>query len=280
MEKIKINYQNYRLTSDTILQIRKADICQNVISKNRPFEGSSLQRIQDFYRVDTTWSSSALEGNSLTISETKLILEEGITVGGKPLKDTLEICGHGEAYDYIFTLIQEDGITLEHINQIHRLLMQKEIGERAGKYKTENNIISGSAFSTVPYGQVEKEMERLSEWMVHEKRNLHPIVFAAEVHRKLVYIHPYNDGNGRTARLVMNGLFIQNGYLPCVISPMVRLDYINALESGRAGKHNDFIRMIAEAITETEKDFIRYMDLPMPNFTEILEREADLGMER
>lgn len=274
MKQIVIDYSDYELSNETVKQLKKADLCNEVIKKKRPFEGEMLKIIQDFYRIDTTWSSSALEGNSYTISETKVILEEGITVAGKPLKHTLEICGHGDAYDYMFSLLHQDGIRIKEIGTIHQYLMQKEIGNEAGKYKTEENLITGSDYSTIGVEQVKCEMEKLEEWMEQKKHRMHPIQFAAEVHRKLVYIHPFCDGNGRTARLVMNGILIQNGYLPCVISPVIRLEYIQALEAGRNGKNNEFIRLIAEAETETEKDFIRGMHLDMPDFSEVNVREG------
>lgn len=267
MEVVKIDYADYNLNLETKEQLKKAELCQKSIAKHRPFTGKMLATIKNFYRIDVTWSSSALEGNSLTISETKVLLEDGITVGGKPLKDTLEICGHGEAYDYIFTLLTRKGITLHEINNIHKLLMQKQVGDEAGKYKTMNNMITGSAFPTVPVKRVKSEMEKLEKWMMEMNGKVHPVQFAADAHRQLAYIHPYSDGNGRTARLVMNALLIQSGYLPCVISPAVRIDYINALETGRSGEKSEFIRVIAEAVTETEKDFIRYMDMQMPNFS-------------
>lgn len=269
MKEIKLDYNKYKLDQETVLQMRKMDMCNEVIREHRPFEGDMLKQIRDFYRIDTTWSSSALEGNSYTISETKIMLEDGITVGGKPLKETLEICGHGDAYDYIFSLMHQNELHLEEICKIHEYLMQKEIGNNAGKYKTSENLISGSRYTTIGVKAIPYEMNRLEQWMQANRTIMHPVQFAAEVHRALVYIHPFSDGNGRTARLVMNAILIQNGYLPCVIPPVLRLDYINALEIGRDGRKSEFIRFIAEAETETEKDFIRGMHMAMPDFSQL-----------
>ena len=269
MKQIVLDYSEYKLSSEADKQLKKADLCQQEIQKGRPFEGKMLETVRDFYRVDTTWSSSALEGNSYTISETKVMLEDGITVGGKPLKHTLEICGHAEAYDYIFSLVKNSSISIEDICMIHQHLMQKEIGVNAGKYKTDENLITGSEYTTVGVKQVGYEMERLGKWMKQNGGRMHPIWFAAEVHRAIVYIHPFSDGNGRTARLAMNAILIQNGYLPCVIPPVMRLDYIQALEAGRNGKRSKFIEFVAEAETETEKDFIRGMHMKMPDMFEM-----------
>lgn len=269
MKQIVLDYSDYQLDKETMKQLQKADLCNREIKKHRPFEGELLKQVRDFYKIDTTWSSSALEGNSYTISETKIMLEDGITVGGKPLKHTLEICGHGDAYDYMFSLVRNSELSIDDICEIHRQLMQKEIGVAAGNYKTEENLITGSGYTTIGVKQVPYEMDRLAAWMKRMAEKMHPIQFAAEVHRALVYIHPFPDGNGRTARLAMNAILIQNGYLPCVISPVIRLDYIQALEAGRNGQKNDFVKFVAEAETETEKDFIRGMHMEMPDFSQV-----------
>lgn len=276
MKKIALDYRDYQLNDKSVNQLQKADLCNQEIQKHRPFEGELLKQIRDFYKIDTTWSSSALEGNSYTISETKIMLEDGITVGGKPLKHALEICGHGEAYDYMFSLIRNDGLSIDDICKIHQLLMQKEVGVAAGRYKTDENLITGSDYTTISVKEVPHEMDRLGEWMRENQGKMHPVQFAAEVHRALVYIHPFSDGNGRTARLAMNAILIQHGYLPCVISPVIRLDYINALEAGRNGNKNEFVRFIAEAETETEKDFIRGMHMEMPDFSQLNKKNNSL----
>lgn len=272
MKQIVIDYKDYQMDSETQKQLQKADLCNEEIKQHRPFEGEMLKQVRDFYKIDTTWSSSALEGNSYTISETKVMLEDGITVAGKPLKHTLEICGHADAYDYMFSLVGNARLTIADICKIHQQLMQKEIGVAAGQYKSDENLITGSDYTTIGVKQVGQEMERLGTWMEKQQGKMHPVQFAAEVHRALVYIHPFSDGNGRTARLAMNAILIQNGYLPCVISPVIRLDYINALEAGRNGNKNEFVRFIAEAETETEKDFIRGMHMNMPDFTKLNEK--------
>lgn len=258
---IKIDYSPLSLSKNTHDMIQKVDQKMKIIRCKRPFEGEMLRQIKDFYKIDTVWSSEALEGNSLTIGETKVLLEDGITVAGKPLKDVLRTCGHGEAYDYMFTLLHNKKLTIEEICTMHKILLSKERPDIAGIYKPVDNFISGSQYTTIPKDQVPQEMERLAEWMNENENTMHPLVYAAELHRKLVYIHPFQDGNGRTARLAMNTKLIQNSYLPCSISPVIKLDYNNALEAGRRGERDNFIYVIAEAEHETEKDFGRYMNI-------------------
>lgn len=260
-KKIKIDLTPIKLSLDTRLMLERVDNKIKVIQQQRPFEGRMLNQVKEFFKIETVWSSEAMEGNSLTLSETKVLLEDGITVSGKPLKDVLRTTGHADAYDFMFSLLNNDNLTIEDIIEMHRLLMQKDDSEIAGKYKEQENFISGSGYTTIPKKEVEYEMERLRKWMEDGKNNLHPLIYATELHRVLVYIHPFQDGNGRTARLAMNTVLIQNGYLPCPISPVVRLEYYESLESGRNGNRDRFAYLIAEIEHETEKDFGRYLDI-------------------
>lgn len=258
--------------------IQRAELCKREISKCRPFEGEMLDEIRSFYRISTTWSSNALEGNTLTIGETKVLLEDGITVGGKPLKDTLEACGHADAYDYMFTLLHQNGIRIDDILTLHRLFYQKIDIQSAGQYRNIPVRISGSEIILPPASNIPAEMEKFDRWMRTNEHTMHPVAYAAELHRRFVEIHPFKDGNGRTARLLMNVAFIQNGYLPCVISPQLRLEYLQALEAahdvpGRKGQPEKFISFVAEMETETEKDFIRSMGLEMPDFNQARTKE-------
>lgn len=280
IKEIVIDYSPVELSEDTKYKIYKTEKVREEISKKRPFEGASLKQVKDFYRIDIVWSSEALEGNTLTINETKVLLEDGITVSGKPLKDALRTYGHGQAYDYMYDLMNEKTLTIENIKHIHRLLMEKESVEIAGKYKTVENFISGSSYTTISCNDLEKEMNRLSVWMEENENKMNPVEYAAELHRKLVYIHPFEDGNGRTARLAMNTKLIQNGYLPCVIAPIHRLDYNNALEAGRRGEREQFINLIAEIEFETQKDFMRYMHMEMPEFAKSVKGKNKRGCSR
>ena len=259
--------------------IQRAELCKREISKCRPFEGEMLDEVRGFYRISTTWASNALEGNTLTIGETKLLLEDGITIGGKPLKDTLEACGHAEAYDYMFSLLHHSGIRIEDILTLHRLFYQKIDIQNAGQYRKIPVRISGSEIILPPASKIAAEMDKLDRWMRKNEHTMHPVAYAAELHRRFVEIHPFKDGNGRTARLLMNVAFIQNGYLPCVISPQLRLEYLQALEGahdvpGRKGQPEKFISFVAEMETETEKDFIRSMGLEMPDFTQVSTKDS------
>lgn len=243
--------------------IERADLCKKEIDNVRPFQGHMLEQVKKFYRISTTWSSNALEGNTLTESETKVILEDGITIGGKTLRETLEASGHAKAYDYMFTLMKKNEITRNDILVLHQLFYDLIDKNKAGVFREEQVFISGSKYPVCVPEQIESEIQNLCKWMSKERGKIHPIEFAAKLHQKFVYIHPFIDGNGRTARLLMNAALIQEGYLPCVISPYIRADYISALEAGHKAE-NVIVEFIAEAEYETEKDFLRMLGRKIP----------------
>ena len=281
MKTIKIDYENdIILNAESKSHIKRADICKETISNNRPFADENLKKISQFFRTSLTWSSNALEGFTYTIGETQTLLEYGVTIHGKSLKETLEVCGHAEAFDYMIELSKKRGLSLDDILHVHFLIYDKADSDSAGVYKKEQNFISGSNYTTISPGKVEEEMKKLEKWIADNYESMHPIVLAAETHRKLVYIHPFDNGNGRCARLCMNIILMQNGYLPCSVSPAMRLDYINALEAGRAGKKNAFIRFVAEAVTETQKDYMRALDISLPKLPAPVEDEPYLAPKR
>lgn len=253
--------------------LEKLDLYQNTINELRPFEGEMLKQIKDFYRVGLTWTSNALEGNSLTESETKVLIEDGLTVGGRPLRDMFEAVDHAKAYDYIFTLLENKEILEKDILYLHKLFYQNIEEKFAGKYRDIPVFISGSNYPVTKVENIEREIEDLCKWINTERKNFHPVEFAALLHKKFVFIHPYKDGNGRVARLLMNAVLIQDGYLPALIPPILRSEYIALLEKA----HEDdrlFINFIAERELESQKDFLRLLHIPFPK----LEKDNDDGI--
>ena len=138
--------------------VKRADLCKVEIDKYRPFEDHMLQQVKSFYRVLTTWSSNAIEGNTLTESETKVILEDGITVGGKTLRETLEASGDAKAYDYMFTLLKKKRITNEDIMKLHQLFYDMIEKDKAGVFRKEQVFISGSKYPVCHPEEIESEI--------------------------------------------------------------------------------------------------------------------------
>lgn len=244
-------------------KLKKIDIYKTELDKKRLFEGHLLEQIKNYYKIGLTYSSNALEGNTLTESETKVLLEDGLTVGGKPFKDFLETEGHAKAYDYMFSLINSNKITKENILEMHHLFYNSIDSKNAGKYRDVEVLITGSKYPVCPVEEIETKMDELCKWINEKRQDYHPVVFAALLHKKLVFIHPFVDGNGRISRLIMNLALIQKGYMIAIIPPVLRQEYIYDLEIA----HEDdtkFIEFIADRVIETQKDNMRLLNIKIP----------------
>ncbi len=250
--------------------LNRIDLYKSAIDKYRPFEGEMLKQTQDYYRVGTTWTSNAIEGNTLTESETKILLEDGLTVGGKPLRFTYEAIGHGKAYDYMFTLLHNDSITTGDIKTLHKLFYKEIDSDNAGEWRNIPIFVSGSEYVFPLPNELESKMTALSEWIKAERSNMHPVEFAALLHLKFVTIHPFVDGNGRTARLLTNLALIQKGYLPVIVPPILKMEYNGLIRSYQStGNTQPFIDFIAEQEIETQKGMMRLLHIPIPKIPEV-----------
>lgn len=237
--------------------LKEIDALQKEINSYRPLPPETLKQLKEYYRVGLTYTSNALEGNSLTETETKVILEDGITIGGKPIKDYYEALGHSEAYDYIYKLATGQGFDEEDIKKLHKLFYYRIDAARAGKYRKEKVFISGSKYSLPGPDKVPALMcEFINK--TGSAKNLHPVEHSAIAHKELVFIHPFVDGNGRVARLLMNLILLQKGYCIAIIPPILRRDYIQALEKSHTND-GEFRKFIAGAVRETQKDYLRLL---------------------
>lgn len=244
----------------------KIDGYKASIDQQRPFEGALLGEIKGYYRIGLTWSSNAIEGNTLTESETKVLLEDGLTIGGKPLKDTFEALGHAQAYDFMFTLLGTRQITENDALTMHKMFYTGIDSKEAGRYRDRPVFITGSKYAVCKADRIQHEMEQLFQWAARERDKYHPIEFAAQLHKRFVFIHPFIDGNGRISRLLMNAALIQDGYMLAIIPPVLRQEYISLLERA----HNDdrpFMDFIAEQVLEAEKEILRLLHIPFPELS-------------
>ena len=255
--------------SELMNHFEKLDLYQRSINELRPFEGEMLKQIKDFYRIGLTWTSNALEGNSLTESETKVLIEDGLTIGGRPLRDMFEAVDHAKAYDYMFTLLGDKEITEKDILYLHKLFYQNIDTDFAGRYRDIPVFISGSNYPVTREEKIQSEMNDLCKWIKKERRQYHPVEFAAILHKKFVFIHPFKDGNGRVARLLMNTALIQDGYLPALIPPILRTEYISLLEKAHTND-SPFISFISDRELESQKDFLRLLHIPLPKLEQEL----------
>lgn len=216
------------------------------LNSKRPLPEATLKSLKESNILNWTYHSNAIEGNTLTLRETKVVLE-GITIGGKSVKEHLEVINHKEAILYLEELVKESEKTAEiNIKNIHSLILKEIDNDNAGKYRSENVIISGATLKPCDYTRVSEEMEKLiikyDNW-----KEYHPIIKAALLHGEFVFIHPFVDGNGRTARLLMNFEAIKNGYLPIIIRKEVRSSYYDALDKAMTTRdYTDFIKLVVE----------------------------------
>jgi Fic family protein len=235
---------------------KEIDALQKEANSHRPLDAHLLKQIREYYRIGLTYTSNALEGNTLTESETKIILEEGVAIGGKPLKDHFEALGHAEAYDYLYTLVQEKTVREENIQRLHRLIFFRIDEFDAGRYRKHKALITGSKYPLPKPADLPSLMEDLIPKMDELRKKKHPVEAAALFHKEFVFIHPFTDGNGRVARLLMNLIFLQEDFNIAIIPPVVRREYIDSLEKAHIDDR-DFIYFIARMVRETQKDYLR-----------------------
>ena len=236
----------------------QADENNRKLSAYRPLPPETLKSLREYYRVGLTYTSNALEGNSLTESETKVVIEDGLTIEGKPLRDHYEAVGHAKAYDYIYNITEKEGLSEEDILSLHRLFYQQIDAEKAGHYRTVKVYISGSRYAVAAVSKIPTEMQKLVKWYNENEKKLHPVELAATLHQRFVFIHPFVDGNGRVARLLMNLALLRNGYTIAIIPAILRHEYIYSLETAHT-RPEVFTDFIADRVIATQLDLLRLM---------------------
>ncbi|MBS9768316.1 MAG: Fic family protein [Flavobacteriaceae bacterium] len=219
------------------------------------------EKVAKALEIEYTYESNKIEGNTLTLQETALVIEKGLTVGGKTLNEHLEAINHPHAIDFKKEVVKNpEPITERLVMEIHSLILKGIDNRNAGKYRNVPVMISGAKhLPPQPYA-VPIEMERLLLWYNEHKETLHPIVLSAEMHERLVTIHPFIDGNGRTSRLLMNLILLQNGYPIAILKGDSdnRLRYYNALEVAQTENNKEpFINFVAETVEESIKRILK-----------------------
>lgn len=239
----------------------KANELKAILDANRPLPAGLVKNLQEVYRIEWTYNSNAIEGNTLSLLETKMVVEEGTTIGGKRLKEHLEAINHAEAIDFVEELVSaKEGLTERALKQIHYIVLKNIDQENAGKYRTYNVRISGNSHQPPHFLNMQEQINQLFKWYERNKDSLHPIALASHFHFRLVYIHPFADGNGRTARLVMNLILMQHGYPPAIIkaAPEHRLRYYETLEKASIeGDIEPFVTLVADCVEESLQQYLQ-----------------------
>lgn len=235
------------------------DLLKSKLDQFRQFDSF---RIAQALELEYTFESNRIEGNTLTLRETDLIVNEGLTISGKSMREHLEAINHQEAIVYIKHLIDKSTpLNEREVLSIHNLILRGINPEDAGRYRRVQVMIKGSSYMPPQPYLVSKAMEDFFIWYETHKNKLHPIILAAEMHERLVTIHPFIDGNGRTSRLVMNLIMIQNGYVIANIKGdyETRMHYYNALEKAQTKNNKeDFLLFVAQI---EKQSLERYLEI-------------------
>jgi Fic family protein len=241
-------------------KLARIDEMKTRINGFRPLGHHMLKQIREYFRIGFTYASNALEGNSLTETETKIVIEDGITIGGKPLRDHYEAIGHSEAYDYLLGMAKKKEITENQIKKLHRAFFHRIAARQAGKYRRQKVLISGTDFIPPPPSIIPMLMADFMARIPQLRATRHPVEFAAILHKEFVTIHPFIDGNGRVARLLMNLALIQSGYPIAIVPPILRKKYLDTLDKTHRGDDRPFIDFIAGVCYESTKEYLRLLD--------------------
>lgn len=233
-------------------QIIACENKKNTLDSFNPLPKDLVKNLNEWFRVELTYTSNAIEGNTLTRQETAMVVEKGISVEGKSIQELLEATNHAQAFDYVNLLLEKKGRRQEIVEhdllEIHEHILQHIDDQNAGKYRDVAVRIAGSRVILPNAKKVPELMDDFILWL-QGINNDHPIKIAADAHLKLVTIHPFVDGNGRVARLLLDLILMQNGYPPALIHKEDRRAYINAIEKGQlTGDLTDYYQVIYKAI--------------------------------
>ncbi len=251
---------SYLSSSNKFQLIQLSDVLQKKLEKLseshekwkniKPLDPSQLIKMREYFHTSYTYESNRIEGNTLSLQETHLVINEGITIGGKSMREHFEAVNHLEAIELIDDFVKRKiNFNAFYLKQIHQLILKEVNSKNAGIYRTVPVKISGSLHNPPEPFLLEKMMEDYFLFYETNKNKIHPVILAAEMHERLVTIHPFIDGNGRTARLVMNLILLQNGYTIANLKGNYndRIRYYNALEKVQVNHENeDFYNLIID----------------------------------
>lgn len=234
------------MNEDITTMLSQIDGYRKQLHELRPLPASALAKIEEALAIEYTYESNRIEGNTLTLQETELVVNEGVTIAGKSMREHLEAINHAEAIDYIKDFARKDiEVSERTIKEIHALVLHGIDRENAGRYRNVPVMIAGSTHMPPQPYLIEPQMEAFMHTFADmERQGAHPVIIAAYLHDELVRIHPFIDGNGRTSRLLMNLYLLRNGYTMVSLKGGNddKLRYCKALEESHTSGHTDAFR--------------------------------------
>jgi Fic family protein len=228
------------------------------LDRMRPLPPDALRNLEHAYDLELTYTSNAIEGNTLTQIETNLVIEKGIAIGGKKLRDHIEAIDHYDAIRYVRAIArQESSLTESVVRNLHALVIKHSYPDIAGSYASQERFVNTDQgrHTFPPPADVPALMGDFAKWL-----GMAPAMpeTAFMAHRHLADIHPFDDGNGRIARLLMNLVLLRGGYPPVAVRPDDRLAYLRALQQEQAGQGDaGFKRLLYERLDSTLEDYLR-----------------------
>ena len=227
-----------------------------------PLPPAVVNRLKEQFTVEWIYNSNAITGSTLTLRETRLILETGMTIGGKSLREHFEVINHKDAIEYVESLAnQGEPITAFHVRQIHKLVLSRIDDENAGQYSKTQVCIVGAQHVPPESWDIPHRLAGWEDWLKNSEENIYPVELAALAHHRLTEIHPFTDGNGRTAQLVMNLILSCHGYPPAVILRVNRKQYYGVLMQADSGKTEPLVNFVGRAV---ERSLTLYLEAGTP----------------
>lgn len=230
------------------------------IQQGRPLPNASLQRIRENFAMEWTYNSNSIEGNTLSLRETILVLKDGITIGGKTLREHFEAINHEKAIDYLYSIVNSKYVLrCIDILHLHGLVMKNIEDEFAGRIRNGAVRIVGANFTHPNASKVSDLLDELIEYINTNPQGLNDVLLATVFHHKLVWIHPFFDGNGRTVRLAMNLLLMRHGFPPAIILKNDRKKYYDALNAANKADYSKLALLMAQALERSLNIYIHAM---------------------
>ncbi|MFN4132927.1 MAG: Fic family protein [Candidatus Hadarchaeales archaeon] len=247
------------------------------LETHRPLSSEALAKLREQFAIEYTYHTNVIEGNTLTLRETQLVIQEGITVKGKPLRHHLEAINHPKAIEFIEHLAKEASIREQDILYLHGVAMKGIAEAEPGAYRRVQIAITGSRYMPPPPYEVPFLMADYVKWLKNNPEELRPVELAALAHFRLVHIHPFVDGNGRVARLLMNLLLLRYGYPITYVRREERGRYYDALERAHFGNQKPFVNFIGRCVEQSLDLYLAAIEPTTPNTALIPLSEAAKG---
>ncbi len=249
------------------------------LDRSRPFKGEALRKITEALSVEWTYNSNSIEGNTLSLRETQMVLQEGVTISGKSLREHFEAVNHETALKFLYGLVAKNSsITSKDILAIHALVLRNIEDEFGGRLRNAAVRVAGANFIPPNTQKVASLIEELIAFTHKNPLGLNTIELATVFHHKFVWIHPFFDGNGRTVRLAMNLLLMKEGFPPAIILKNDRAKYYDGLNSANKGNYKKLTLLMAQALERTLNIYLSAIPGNDTEYTEIssLVKEAEL----